>query len=143
MIATAAGVDGVQKAEGQIQALGSIVVDGKYVTSTGGAPNLVLLLRHASRSRTLSSRAAGRRRRHGRVNQKLADDEHLKVGDKVGLATDKGVVPVTRLSGIFTLAGVSSIGGATVVVPTFEDAQRWFDRVGKTLGRVPPGRAGV
>ena len=38
----------------------------------------------------------------------------------------------TRLSGIFKLAGVSSIGGATLVVPTFKDAQRWFDRVGRT-----------
>ena len=36
------------------------------------------------------------------------------------------------ISGIFKLAGVSSIGGATLVVPTFTDAQKWYDRVGKT-----------
>ncbi len=41
MIGIAKGVDGVKKAEGQIQATGSIVVDGKYVTGSGGAPNLV------------------------------------------------------------------------------------------------------
>ena len=41
------------------------------------------------------------------------------------------MAPVT-ISGIFKLAGVSSIGGATLVVPTFRDAQRWFDRIGKT-----------
>ena len=36
------------------------------------------------------------------------------------------------ISGVFKLAGVSSIGGATLVVPTFHDAQQWYDRVGKT-----------
>ncbi|HVG68245.1 MAG TPA: ABC transporter permease, partial [Gaiellales bacterium] len=41
VIATAKTADGVEKAEGQIQATGSIVVDGKYVTGSGGAPNLV------------------------------------------------------------------------------------------------------
>ena len=40
-IATAKTADGVDKVEGQIQATGSIVVDGKYVTGSGGAPNLV------------------------------------------------------------------------------------------------------
>ena len=47
------------------------------------------------------------------------------------LATDTGEVPVT-ISGVFKLAGVSSIGGATLVVPTFHNAQQWYDRVGKT-----------
>ena len=131
VIATAAGVDGVKKAEGQIQATGSIVVDGKYVTGSGGAPNLVFS--YVTEPFSNSQFISGGPPTDGSVavNQKLADDEHLKVGQKLEIATDKGVVP-TRLSGIFKLAGVSSIGGATLVVPTFKDAQRWFDRVGRT-----------
>src|SRR5262249_44442938 len=42
VIDQAGKVDGVQRAEGQIQALGSLVVDGKAITSNGGAPNLVI-----------------------------------------------------------------------------------------------------
>ena len=41
VIGQARAVDGVKRSEGQIQATGSIVVNGKYVTGSGGAPNLV------------------------------------------------------------------------------------------------------
>ncbi len=131
VIATAAGVDGVKKSEGQIQATGSIVVDGKYVTGSGGAPNLVFS--YVTEPFSNSQFISGGPPTDGSVavNQKLANDEHLKVGQELQIATDKGVESA-RLSGIFKLSGVSSIGGATLVVPTFKDAQRWFDRIGKT-----------
>jgi putative ABC transport system permease protein len=131
VIATAKTADGVEKAEGQIQATGSIVVDGKYVTGSGGAPNLVFS--YVTEPFSNSQFTSGGPPDEGTVaiNQKLANDEHLKTGDQVKLATDKGAVPVT-ISGVFKLAGVSSIGGATLVVPTFSDAQQWYDRVGKT-----------
>jgi putative ABC transport system permease protein len=131
VIATAKTAEGVDKAEGQIQATGSIVVGGKYVTGSGGAPNLVFS--YVTEPFSNSQFTSGGPPTDGSVavNQKLANDEHLKVGDRVKLASDKGVVPVT-ISGIFKLAGVSSIGGATLVVPTFADAQKWYDRVGRT-----------
>ena len=131
VIATAKTADGVEKAEGQIQATGSIVVDGKYVTGSGGAPNLVFS--YVTEPFSNSQFTSGGPPDEGTVaiNQKLANDEHLKTGDQVKLATDKGAVPVT-ISGVFKLAGVSSIGGATLVVTTFSDAQQWYDRVGKT-----------
>ena len=131
MIATAKTADGVEKAEGQIQATGSIVIDGKYVTGSGGAPNLVFS--YVTEPFSNSQFTSGGPPDEGTVaiNQKLANDEHLKTGDQVKLATDKGAVPVT-ISGVFKLAGVSSIGGATLVVTTFADAQQWYDRVGKT-----------
>jgi putative ABC transport system permease protein len=131
VIATAKSAVGVAKVEGQIQATGSIVVDGKYVTGSGGAPNLVFS--YVTEPFSNSEFTSGGPPSGGSVavNQKLANDQHLKVGDRVQLATDKGVVPVT-ISGIFKLAGVSSIGGATLVVPTFTDAQKWYDRAGKT-----------
>ena len=131
VIATAKTADGVDKVEGQIQATGSIVVDGKYVTGSGGAPNLVFS--YVTEPFSNSQFIAGGPPTDNTVaiNQKLANDEHLKTGDRVKLATDTGEVPVT-ISGVFKLAGVSSIGGATLVVPTFHNAQQWYDRVGKT-----------
>ena len=131
VIDLAKGVDGVKQAEGQVQALGSIVVGGKAVTSSSGAPNLVLSYVDPPFSNSQFTSGGPPTNGSVAVNQKLADDKHLRTGQQVGLATEHGVQPVT-ISGIFTLAGVSSIGGATIVVPTFSDTQRWFDRVGKT-----------
>jgi putative ABC transport system permease protein len=131
VIAQAGQIDGVQKAEGQIQAFGSIVVHGKYVQSSGGAPNLVFS--SVSEPFANTQFLAGGPPQNGQVavNKKFANDQHLHVGQLVHVATDIGVEPAT-VSGIFTLGGVSSIGGATLIVPTFHDAQKWFDRVGKT-----------
>jgi putative ABC transport system permease protein len=131
VIATAKSADGVDKVEGQIQATGSIVVDGKYVTGSGGAPDLVFSYVTEPFSNSQFTAGGPPTDNTIAINQKLASDEHLKVGDQVKLATDTGVVPVT-ISGVFKLAGVSSIGGATLVVPTFTDAQQWYDRDGKT-----------
>ena len=130
-IAIAKTADGVDKVEGQIQATGSIVVDGKYVTGSGGAPNLVFSYVTEPFSNSQFIDGGPPTDNTVAINQKLANDEHLKTGDRVKLATDTGEVPVT-ISGVFKLAGVSSIGGATLVVPTFHNAQQWYDRVGKT-----------
>ena len=42
LIGTIAHVDGVATAEGQIQAAGALVVNGKYAGSSSGAPSLVI-----------------------------------------------------------------------------------------------------
>ena len=131
VIATAKTAEGVDKVEGQIQATGSIVVDGKYVTGSGGAPNLVFSYVTEPFSNSQFIGGGPPTDNTVAINQKLANDEHLKTGDRVKLATDTGEVPVT-ISGVFKLAGVSSIGGATLVVPTFHNAQQWYDRIGKT-----------
>ena len=90
VIPTARRVDGVKKAEGQIQATGSIVVDGKYVTGSGGAPNLVFS--YVTEPFSNSTFTSGGPPTDGSVavNQKLADDEHLRVGQAIKVATDKG-----------------------------------------------------
>jgi putative ABC transport system permease protein len=131
VIDQAGQIDGVKKAEGQIQAFGSIVVNGKYVQSKGGAPNLVFS--SVTEPFANTQFIAGGPPRNGQVavNKKFASDEHLHVGQLVHVATDVGVEPAT-ISGIFNLGGVSSVGGATLIVPTFHDAQQWYDRVGKT-----------
>jgi ABC-type antimicrobial peptide transport system permease subunit len=131
-IAAAAAVPGVAKAEGQVQASGALVVGGKYTGASGGAPSLVLS--------TLSETFTPYNYIHGHapqqsgdviVNEKLADDKHLKVGQHELLATEVGIKPVT-IVGIFKYGNVSSIGGATIVGTTFEDAQAWFNRTDLT-----------
>ena len=124
-------IPGVAKAEGQIQGSGSLVVNGKYVKSTGGAPNLVVsTLPKPFNQNTLV--AGHYPEGHGQVAliSQLATDHHLHVGQHVGLTTLKGVQPVT-IVGIFKFGDVASIGGATVVATTFTDAQHWYNQVGK------------
>jgi putative ABC transport system permease protein len=131
-IASAAAVPGVAKAEGQIQATGALVVGGKYTGSTSGAPSLVLSA--LSDTFTPYNYIAGRAPEQSGdviVNQKLASDKHLKVGQHALLATEVGTKPVT-IVGIFKYGNVSSIGGATIVGTTFKDAQAWFDRTDLT-----------
>ncbi|HEX5261695.1 MAG TPA: FtsX-like permease family protein [Gaiellales bacterium] len=125
-------VPGVANAEGQIQALGAIVVNGNVVTPSGGAPTLVLsTLPKPYNTNTLT--AGHFPQGHGQiaVDTSLANDQHLHVGQRLGLTTDQGVKPVTVV-GTFDFADSASLGGATLVSTTFSDAQRWYNRVGKT-----------
>jgi ABC-type antimicrobial peptide transport system permease subunit len=125
-------VNGVSDAEGQIQALGALVVDGKYAGSTTGAPSLVVsTLSDTFNPYSFVSGHAPEASGQVVVNSKLASDKHLHVGQHVQFATDVGIKPVT-IVGVFNVGGASTIGGATIVGTTFSDAQHWFDRVGKT-----------
>jgi putative ABC transport system permease protein len=131
-ISTVAAVDGVRHAEGQIQANGQLVVDGEIVKSQG-APALVFS--SVDPSINPVEPVEGRLPENPgevAVIKKTADDEDLTVGRPgLALATLRGTQPVT-LVGIFRYGDVESIGGATVVLTTFRDAQRWFDREGQT-----------
>ena len=131
VIAQVRQVPGVARALGQIQASGSLVIHGKYLQSQGGAPNLVVstLPKPFNQDTLVAGHFPDG---HGQVAliQKTASDHHLHVGQRVGLTTLAGVQPVT-IVGVFRFGNVSSIGGATVIVTTFADAQQWYDRVGK------------
>src|SRR6185437_15830614 len=120
-------IPGVAKAEGQIQGIGSLVV------STLPKPfnQNTLVEGHYPEA---SGQVA--------LIQQLADDHNLHVGQHVGLTTLQGVQPVT-IVGVFRFGNVSSIGGATVVATTFADAQRWYDRVGKTSTVSVDGESGI
>jgi putative ABC transport system permease protein len=132
LIGTIAHVDGVARAEGQIQAAGALVVNGKYAGSSSGAPSLVISsLSDTFNPYTFSAGHAPTASGEVVVNSKLADDKHLQVGQHVQLATAVGLKPVT-IVGIFNLGNASSIGGATIVGTTFGDAQQWYDRVAQT-----------
>ena len=123
-------VNGVADAIGNVGGSGALVVNGKAV-GTHGAPALVF---STSPPRFSGSTyvAGARPARNGTVsvNAKAASDNHLHVGDTIGLATEQGVKQVT-LAGIFDFGNSTSIGGATLVSGTLSDVQRWFNLRGQ------------
>ena len=81
--------------------------------SSGGAPSLVFSS-VTERSPTRSSRPAARRRTgEVAVNQKFANDKHLKVGEQVHAGHRHRRRAGHDRPASSTLSGVSSIGGAT------------------------------
>ena len=136
-------VDGVRHAEGQISASGQLVVAGDEIESQGGAPAIVVS--NVDESINPSVVLEGRLPENPgevAVIKSIADREDLEVGMRdVELGTKVGLQPV-ELVGVFRYGEVESIGGATVVLVTFGDAQRWFDRQGQTsqvLAAAEPG----
>ncbi len=135
-------VNGVLEAAGIAYGSGSVVIDGKPVT-TGGAPTIVY---STSPFRFSQSKyvAGGPPTQDGTisVNSKLATDKHLKIGDTIGLSTGQGLQQV-RLAGIFNFGDSTSIGGATIVQTTLADAQRWFGLEGQYSEIAVAARPGV
>ncbi len=109
------------------------MVDGDIVESEGGAPAIVVS--NVDPSINPNVPLEGRLPENPgeiAVIKDTADKKDLTVGQSgIALATDEGTKPV-KLVGIFRYGDVESIGGATVVLTTFADAQRWFEREGET-----------
>ena len=135
---------GVAVADGQIEASGQLIVGGKTIESQGGAPAIVVST--VDPRLNPSSAVEGHLPENpGEVAliKDVADKEDVTLGEgDVKLATSIGAVPV-KLVGIFKFGDVESIGGATVVLTTFEDAQRWFDRENQTTRVVAGAEEGV
>jgi putative ABC transport system permease protein len=129
LVARVAAVDGVARAEGQVVSTGALVVDGDYLGSQGGAPSLVVSSSPDPVGVTkVVDGSIPDAPGEVAVDEDMADREDLTVGQKVQLATKVGLRPVT-ISGVFHIE--AAIGGATIVVVTLADAQRWFDREGE------------
>ncbi len=130
LIPTVRAVPGVAKAQGQIQASGSLVVGGKFDDATAAFVASAVSAPFDSAIAFTSGRAPAR---SGQIalTAKIADDKHLAVGRTAQLATELGLRRVT-VSGIFTFAGKTSLNGTPIVMPTFADAQAWFDRAHQT-----------
>ena len=135
-------VDGVAKAEGQLSDVGSLVVDGE-TTGSGMAPAMVISTAGEPFSPLeFTDGRLPQRRGEVAVNSKLADDEDLEVGQRVGLTTRTGVKPVT-ISGIADYGDAQSLGGATLVVGLLPDIQRWYARRGELSEIVVAAKEGV
>ncbi len=136
--------DGVAVADGEVQAQGQLLVNGEEVESTGGAPTLVLSTVDAALNPSVAV--------EGHLPEKpgevalikdTADRKDIRVGQSgVELATNVGAVPV-QVVGIFTFGGKESVAGATFVLTTLADAQKWFDREGQVSVVVASAEDGV
>ncbi|MFI5122971.1 MAG: ABC transporter permease [Vicinamibacteria bacterium] len=128
-------VDGVEYAEGSIadQQLAIIGADGKP-RGGNGAPSLgfSVSVPYSDRFDPLTYVDGGPPHENGQVviDKASADDEGFQVGDRVTLAGRGGTATFT-LSGIATLAGAESLGGATFSVLTLPEAQKLTGKEGK------------
>src|SRR4051812_4585784 len=89
LIDTVKGVDGVAKAEGQIDASTSVVIDGKTSDSKSAA---VFSSVAAPFDAVVEYTSGGAPSANGEVaiNRKLAEDEHLKPGGALQISTQTG-----------------------------------------------------
>ena len=141
-LAQVRAVPGVAKAEGQVADSGMLVVDGE-TTGSAFAPSIVMST--AGEPFTPLEFTDGRlptRSGEVAINTKLAEDEDLAVGQRVGVTTRTGVKQVT-ISGIAEYGNATSIGGATLVVGLLGDVQRWYARRGELSEIVVAADEGV
>ena len=123
-------VQGVRTAAPEVAAIGSPVVRGEYVQSTG-APSFVFAYEPPPfQATTLTAGRYPSRSGEVAVNEGLAQQQNLGVGSHMGIATANGVKPVT-ITGLVTFANVSSIGGTTITIAPIGDVQRWFNQEGR------------
>ena len=130
LVERVADVPGVARVAGQLWEGGALVVNGERIASDF-APSAVMSTLGEPFEPTTP--IAGRHpTRPGEVGvvSKTAEDENLRVGQRVGLATRTGVEPVT-IVGIFEYGNVASVGGASLITATLPQTQEWFDREGE------------
>ena len=124
-------VSGVGDAEGQVMALGNLVVDGEVVNTMGAPP---LVMGDGSEEFDSSEVIEGRdpvRAGEAAILEQNAGDQGIEIGDRIGVTTRHGVETVT-VTGIFAFGeGGSSMGGATAVELTIPEVQRLYDLEGK------------
>ena len=138
------GVDGVSTAVGYIASAGAVAVDGKVV-GTGGSPTLFFSYSPGQEKLQPNTFVAGAPpARSGEVGiiQKLAKDKNLGVGSKLQVIPQSGSRTAT-VSGVFTFAAQSSLGGSLIIDTTLPDAQAWFDMPGQVSEIDVKGVAGV
>jgi putative ABC transport system permease protein len=142
VVAQVAAVPGVARAVGSLDASGALVIGGKRIASQF-APSIVQSTTGAPFDPTVAveGRQPAAAGEIGVIAQ-TARDQHLRVGQRVGLTTGTGVKNVT-IVGIFKFGDVSSIGGASVVTATLPDVQEWFNRRGQITSVVASAESGV
>jgi putative ABC transport system permease protein len=138
------GVDGVSVAVGYVTGSGAVAVNGKVV-GTGGAPTLFFSYSPGMdqlQPNTFVQGAPPARSGEVGIIEKLAKDSKLGVGSKIQVITPTGSRTVT-VSGVFTFAAQSSLGGSLIIDTTLPDAQQWFGLPGQVSEIDAKGVAGV
>jgi len=124
-------VPGVQTAAGNVEDFASIFKANGDQVKTGGAPPLLFSrppeqfdpLDYVEGEPPASPQEVA-------LNKGTADEEGLKIGDRVSLVGRTGREDF-RISGLATFGDVESLGGATVSVVTLPEAQLLADQRGK------------
>ena len=144
LVQTVKGVDGVATAVGYVAGSGAVAVNGKVV-GTGGAPTLFFSYSPGMEQlqpNTFISGAPPARSGEVGIIQKLANDSDLGVGSTIQVITQTGSRTAT-VSGVFTFAAQSSLGGSILIDTTLADAQQWFDMPGQVSNIDVKAVAGV
>jgi putative ABC transport system permease protein len=141
-VVRAARVPGAADVQGELFQTGSLAVKGRTVEPKF-APAIVVSAMRAPFDplRNVSGRLPGQRG-EVLVNRKLAQDEHLSIGQPVGVTTRTGI-QTARLVGIADYGNVASIGGATLIVAPMADVQAWYGLEGKVSRVVASAAPGV
>lgn len=142
MVQQVKAVDGVADAFGYVAGTGAVAVGGKVV-ATGGSPTL--FFSYSPNEIAPPQYVTGRPPdRDGQVAiiQKLARDKKLGPGSPITVITDSGAHPAT-VSGVFTFAAQSSLGGSLLLHTTLSDAQSWFGMEGRLSEIDVKAQAGV
>ncbi len=137
-----ARVRGVDRAAGQVFQPGSLVVAGKTVEPNFAPAMVIGMVGEPFNPLQLVSGRMPSASGEIVVNRKLADDEHLTVGQRVGVTSRTGIHPA-RLVGIVDFGNVASMGGATMIVAPMPDVQAWNRLEGKVTGIVASAAPGV
>jgi putative ABC transport system permease protein len=120
----------VARAAGELQAFGSLVVDGKLIENRG-QPGFVFSAMPSGldptdavegRDPTAPGEIA--------VSSDLAHDEGIRIGDQVELSTNKGVQRV-HVVGLVDFGSSGSAAGFGFTIATLQDLQRWYDKRGQ------------
>jgi putative ABC transport system permease protein len=123
-------VPGVAKAEGTLWSPGGLVIDGELKKSSGGGGTMVTAaLGEPFKAETSLDGRMPEDSGEVALIRATADKYDLGPGDAIGIATHRGVVPVTVV-GSYEF-GSSDVGGTDVVSARLDDAQAWFDREGE------------
>jgi putative ABC transport system permease protein len=137
-----ARVRGVDRAAGEVFAMGSLVVGGKAVEPNFAPAMVIGMVGEPFNPLKLVSGRLPSASGEIVVNRKLADDQHLAVGRRVGVTSRTGIHPA-RLVGIVDFGNVASMGGATMIVAPTADVQAWNRLEGKVTSIVVSAARGV
>ncbi|HEY7453015.1 MAG TPA: ABC transporter permease [Thermoleophilaceae bacterium] len=130
MIERIRAVPGVAKVSGELWSPAGLVIDGELKKASGGGGTIVT---SSSEEPFNPATEVDGRLPHGPREVALlratAEKYDLGPGDQIGIATHRGVVPVTVV-GSYEI-GDANPGGTDVISAGLDDLQTWFDREGE------------
>ncbi len=134
LLAKVRALPGVAEADGGISDRASLVGRDGKVISGGGAPSLAFSVHPRGSQRfnplKLVSGAWPAGPAQVAIDANTAERKHYRVGETIGVIA-RGPEQRFTITGIAKFGGVSSLGGATMAIFDFPEAQRLFEKVGK------------